>query len=223
VTFSIVARDAGGAFGAVICSSSPAVAARCVHLADGVGGVNSQNITDPRLGPVLLERLRRGDPAPDALRALTEETENIAFRQLLVVDAAGRAAAYSGEHALGVFGHAIGDGVVAGGNLLASAAIPQLMVDRFEDSEGDLELRLLAAAQAAMQAGGEAGPVHSAGLSVVRDAGWRVTDLRVDWTDGDPIAELAGLLEVWLPQRDDYVNRGLNPSAAPTYGVPGDE
>ncbi|BAK33855.1 hypothetical protein MLP_08410 [Microlunatus phosphovorus NM-1] len=223
MTFSIVARDAGGAFGAVICSSSPAVAARCVHLADGVGGVNSQNITDPRLGPVLLERLRRGDPAPDALRALTEETENIAFRQLLVVDAAGRAAAYSGEHALGVFGHAIGDGVVAGGNLLASAAIPQLMVDRFEDSEGDLELRLLAAAQAAMQAGGEAGPVHSAGLSVVRDAGWRVTDLRVDWTDGDPIAELAGLLEVWLPQRDDYVNRGLNPSAAPTYGVPGDE
>lgn len=223
MTFSIVARDAGGAFGAVICSSSPAVAARCVHLADGVGGVNSQNITDPRLGPVLLERLRRGDPAPDALRALTEETENIAFRQLLVVDAAGRAAAYSGEHALGVFGHAIGDGVVAGGNLLASAAIPQLMVDRFEDSEGDLELRLLAAAHAAMQAGGEAGPVHSAGLSVVRDAGWRVTDLRVDWTDGDPIAELAGLLEVWLPQRDDYVNRGLNPSAAPTYGVPGDE
>ncbi len=223
MTFSIVARDAGGAFGAVICSSSPAVAARCVHLADGVGGVNSQNITDPRLGPVLLERLRRGDPAPDALRALTEETENIAFRQLLVVDAAGRAAAYSGEHALGVFGHAIGDGVVAGGNLLASAAIPQLMVDRFEDTQGDLELRLLAAAQAAMQAGGEAGPVHSAGLSVVRDAGWRVTDLRVDWTDGDPIAELAGLLEVWLPQRDDYVNRGLNPSAAPTYGVPGDE
>jgi len=223
VTFSIVARDAGGAFGAVICSSSPAVAARCVHLADGVGGVNSQNITDPRLGPVLLERLRRGDTAPDALRALTEETENIAFRQLLVVDAAGRAAAYSGEHALGVFGHAIGDGVVAGGNLLASAAIPQLMVDRFEDTQGDLELRLLAAAQAAMQAGGEAGPVHSAGLSVVRDAGWRVTDLRVDWTDGDPIAELAGLLEVWLPQRDDYVDRGLNPSAAPTYGVPGDE
>ncbi len=223
MTFSIVARDAGGAFGAVICSSSPAVAARCVHLADGVGGVNSQNITDPRLGPVLLERLRRGDPAPDALRALTEETENIAFRQLLVVDAAGRAAAYSGEHALGVFGHAIGDGVVAGGNLLASAAIPQLMVDRFEDTQGDLELRLLAAAQAAMQAGGEAGPVHSAGLSVVRDAGWRVTDLRVDWTDGDPIAELAGLLEVWLPQRDDYVDRGLNPSAAPTYGVPGDE
>lgn len=223
MTFSIVARDAGGAFGAVICSSSPAVAARCVHLADGVGGVNSQNITDPRLGPVLLERLRRGDTAPDALRALTEETENIAFRQLLVVDAAGRAAAYSGEHALGVFGHAIGDGVVAGGNLLASAAIPQLMVDRFEDTQGDLELRLLAAAQAAMQAGGEAGPVHSAGLSVVRDAGWRVTDLRVDWTDGDPIAELAGLLEVWLPQRDDYVDRGLNPSAAPTYGVPGDE
>ena len=53
MTFSIVARDSTGAFGSAISSSSPAVAARCVHLSDGVGVVNSQNITDPRLGPVL--------------------------------------------------------------------------------------------------------------------------------------------------------------------------
>ena len=31
------------------------------------------------------------------------------------------------------------------------------------------------------------------------------------------------LLDVWLPQRDDYVTRGLDPTAAPSYGVPGDE
>ena len=223
MTFSIVARDASGAFGAAICSSSPAVAARCVHLADGIGGVNSQNITDPRLGATLLERLGRGEAAEQALHAVTSATANIAYRQVLVVDAAGGVAAHSGERALGVFGHVLGTGAVAGGNMLADAAIPQLMVDRFSQVEGDLEVRLLAAAQAAMEAGGEAGPVHSAGLSVVRDAGWRVTDLRVDWTEGDPIGELARLVELWLPQRDDYVTRGIDPSAAPSYGVPGDE
>ena len=58
---------------------------------------------------------------------------------------------------------------------------------------------------------------------MVRDAGWRVTDLRVDWTEADPIAELGGLLELWMPQRDAYVTRALEPAAAPTYGVPGDE
>ncbi|UOQ90517.1 DUF1028 domain-containing protein [Agromyces endophyticus] len=244
MTFSIVARDASGAIGSAICSSSPAVAARCVHLADGVGGVNSQNVTDPRLGPAVLARLAAGDSAAEALAAVVDGREHVEFRQLLVVDAEGRTAVHSGERALGVFAdaqgggarasgasgaadpgasRAIGEGVATGGNMLASADIPQLMVERFEQAEGDLEVRLVAAMRAAIDAGGEAGPVHSAGLSVVRDHGWRVTDLRVDWIDDDPIGELERLVDVWLPQRDDYVTRALDPSAAPSYGVPGDE
>ncbi len=57
---------------------------------------------------------------------------------------------------------------------------------------------------------------------MVREVPWRETDLRVDWHD-EPIAELRRLVELWLPQRDDYVTRGLRPAAAPSYGVPGDE
>lgn len=223
MTFSLVARDASGALGSAICSSSPAVAARCVSLADGVGAVNSQNITDPRLGPLILDRLRDGAAVRAALDAVTAQAADIGFRQLLVVDSAGNAAAHSGDRALGTFGHAVGDGVAAGGNLLAASGIPQRMVDAFDAATGELEHRLLAAMRAAVDAGGEAGPVHSAGLSVVREAGWRVTDLRIDWTEGDPIAELGGLLELWLPQRDAYVTRALDPAAAPSYGVPGDE
>lgn len=223
MTFSIVARDDTGAFGSAISSSSPAVAARCLSLADGVGAVNSQNITDPRLGPLIIERLRAGASAQQALDAVLADAADTAFRQVLVVDAAGGTAVHSGERALGVFGDASGAGAVAGGNMLAAAGIPQLMVDTFERATGDLEHRLLAAMRAAMDAGGEAGPVHSAGLSVVRDAGWRVTDLRVDWTEGDPVAELGDLLERWMPQRDAYVTRALAPDAAPSYGVPGDE
>jgi uncharacterized Ntn-hydrolase superfamily protein len=51
---------------------------------------------------------------------------------------------------------------------------------------------------------------------------WRETDLRVDWSDR-PVHELRELLDLWLPQRDSYVTRGLDPAAAPSYGVPGDE
>ncbi|HEY9308763.1 MAG TPA: DUF1028 domain-containing protein [Microbacterium sp.] len=222
MTFSIVARDASGAFGSAICSSSPAVAARCVHLTDGVGAVNSQNITDPRLGPQLLSRLRDGLSATEALAVIVDASEHIQSRQLLVVDDEGRSAAYSGTQALGIFGDAVADGVAAGGNMLAAAGIPELMVDAYRRAGGDLEWRLLAALRTAIAAGGEAGPVHSAGLAVVRQAGWRVTDLRVDWADR-PIDELEALAAVWMPQRDDYVTRALNPGAAPSYGVPGDE
>lgn len=223
MTFSIVARDDTGAFGSAVCSSSPAVAARCTHLRDGVGVVNSQNVTDPRLGTVLLDALEAGQSAQAALDTVTATTEHIQYRQLLVLGATGPGEIYSGPEALGIVGQAVSDHAVAGGNLLATPDVPETMVEAFEATTGDLEVRLLAAMQAAKDAGGEAGPVHSIGLSVVRDAGWRVTDLRIDWTDNDPIQELAQLLELWLPQRDDYITRGLNPTFAPSYGVPGDE
>jgi hypothetical protein len=52
--------------------------------------------------------------------------------------------------------------------------------------------------------------------------GWRVTDLRADWS-ADPLADLEALLARWLPQRGDYIARALRPQAAPGYGVPGDD
>lgn len=225
MTFSIILRDPDtGEFGAAISSSSPAVAARCVNLADGIGGANTQNVTDPRLGPALIERLRLGDSAEQALASVvaTADPSTIDFRQLLVLDAEGGTAVFSGKRALGTFGSAARKNAVAGGNMLASLAVLDALVDTALSAKGRIEERLYAALQAAIAAGGEEGPVHSAGLSVVADAGWRVTDLRVDWHD-DPIGELGRVLAEWLPQRDDYVSRGLDPTAAPSYGVPGDE
>ena len=64
--------------------------------------------------------------------------------------------------------------------------------------------------------------MHSAGLVIVDAVAWPVADLRVDWHD-EPIHELARPLEVWKPQLDAYVARALDPTQAPSYGVPGDE
>jgi uncharacterized Ntn-hydrolase superfamily protein len=75
----------------------------------------------------------------------------------------------------------------------------------------------------AMAAGGEAGPVHSAALKVVDDHTWPIVDLRIDWADEDPIDKLNSLWQAYRPQMQDYVTRALNPTAAPSYGVPGDE
>jgi len=86
----------------------------------------------------------------------------------------------------------------------------------------DLGERLLAALAEGLRAGGEAGPVHSAGLVIVNDVPWPVTDLRVDWSE-DPVAELATLWLLWRPQADAYRLRALDPEAAPSYGVPGDQ
>lgn len=205
-----------------VTSSSPAVAARCIHLRPGIGGASSQNITDPRLGTALLDALELGRVAVDALAEVLEGHELTEYRQLTVLDLAGNAATFSGAQTLGVHHERVGVQVVAAGNLLADPRVIDSVIEGFESSAGELEQRLVAALEAGQAAGGEAGPVHSAGLAVVREVAWRVTDLRVDWSN-DPLDDLRVLLDLWLPQRDAYVTRGLDPTAAPSYGVPGDE
>jgi len=209
-------------FGVVVSSSSPAVAARCAHARAGVGAVTTQNVTDPRLGPRLLDAMQRGMGAREALAGVVAGAEFAEYRQLTAVDQVGSVASYSGERTLGTYRAVEGEGVVAAGNLLASPDVPAAMVGAFMAREqDDLGDRLVYALGMGLAAGGEEGPVHSAGLVLVDRVPWYVADLRVDWSD-DPIGDLAKLWELWKPQMNDYLTRALNPSAAPGYGVPGD-
>lgn len=221
MTFSIVANcHATGMIGIAISSSSPAVAARCVHVRAGVGAVATQNITDPALGYRGLELMATGHSAGAALAEL-QASPHIAFRQLVLVDSHGTTAVRSGDRTLGVHAEARGEGVAAAGNLLASTAVPQRMVEAYLVARGPLPERLLQALEAGLAAGGEAGPVHSAGLVVVEKVAWPVVDLRVDWHEA-PVARLRKLWTVYAPQQEDYVRRALDPEAAPSYGVPGE-
>lgn len=221
MTFSILARDDSGAVGMAVTSSSPAVAARCLHLRSGVGGVASQNITDPRYGPLLLEALAAGHSPDKALDDLLSSDETAPYRQVSVVDTNGTTAAHSGNRTLGRHAAIESDGAIVAGNLLANDEIPQRMMDAYQAAEGELETRLLAGMLAGEKAGGEEGDLSSCGLAVTRQAGWNETDLRVD-AHPRPLQELDRLLQLWLPQRDNYVTRGIEPQQAPAYGVPGD-
>lgn len=224
MTFSLVARDpATGAFGIVICSSSPAVASRCAHTRATVGVVASQNVTNPALGSLVLESLAAGNDAAAAVDAALAHEQFPDYRQLTVVDSRGNTAVHSGARSLGVHTHAEGDQAVAAGNLLADEAVIAALLHGYAESGSDsFEGRLLDGFGAAVAAGGEAGPVHSAGLKVVDDVEWPVTDLRVDFAD-DPLAELTALWQIWQPQKADYRIRALDPTSAPSYGVPGDK
>ena len=224
MTFSLVARCAEtGMFGMAISSSSPAVAARCAFARAGVGAVASQNVTDPSLGPLALDLMAQGLSAPDAVAEVVRQGRFIDYRQVLAVDAQGRTAIHSGPNSLGIWTQAQGPDVASGGNMLANDGVPQAIVDGFLSARGHIGDRLIAAMRAGLAAGGEAGPVHSAGLKIVDKVSWPVADLRVDWTEACPIQELADLWDIYKPQLDAYVQRALDPRAAPSYGVPGDE
>ncbi|MBA3909506.1 MAG: DUF1028 domain-containing protein [Rhodobacter sp.] len=223
MTFSIVARCARtGQFGMAISSSSPAVAARCAHVRAGVGAVASQNITDPALGPLVLDRLEAGLDAAAALAAVTVGRAHIDYRQLLVIDRNGHTAIHSGAKVLGIWNEAQGKDCAAGANLLANDAIPDRMVAAFEAAKGQLAERLMQTLEVGLLAGGEAGPVRSAGLKVADRLSWPLVDLRIDWADA-PIQMLRAAWNSYAPQMQAYVQRAENPTQAPSYGVPGDE
>jgi uncharacterized Ntn-hydrolase superfamily protein len=222
MTFSIAARSSDGAeFGIAISSSSPAVAARCVHVRAGIGAVISQNVSDPALGVAVLDRLQDGADASDALTGALAATPFAQWRQLAVVPPSGIPVVHTGARGLGIHAAAVGADAAAAGNMLADAHLPQAMLDMFAATDGGLAVRLLAALAAGLAAGGEAGPVYSAGLVVVRNLSWPIIDLRVDWHD-DPIGQLQFLWTVYAPQAEDYVVRALDPTTAPSFGVPGD-
>src|SRR5215813_5428001 len=203
MTFSLVGRCARtGMLGVAVTSSSPAVAARCAWARAHVGAVATQNVTDPALGPQVLDRIESGRSAADAQ---------------------GRTASYSGARTLGRHSSRAGNDCLATGNLLADERVTAAMVQAFEQRPQDhLAERLLDALRAGQGAGGEEGPVRSCGLVVVDKVAWPVTDLRIDWHD-DPITELERLWTMWRPQEAGYVRRALDPTSAPSYGVPGDE
>lgn len=223
MTFSLAARcTRTGRFGIVISSSSPAVAARCAHVRAGVGAVCTQNITDPRLGTRLLDMMEHGASAPAAMAKLVAGEALIEYRQLTAVDNEGRTASFSGGRTLGRYHIVEGECAVAAGNLLAAPEVLEAMIAAFAGApELDLGDRRIDALCAVLGAGGEEGPVHSAGLLIAGEVAWPIADLRVDWSD-DPIGELSQAWDIWKPQMDDYIVRALNPSGAPGYGVPGD-
>ena len=223
MTFSIVARcSRTGMFGVAISSSSPAVAARCSYAQAGVGAVASQNVTDPSLGPKALDLMARGATASEAVEITMRTAQHREYRQVLAVDAQGVSAIYSGSKALGLWAEARDKDVACAGNLLANEKVIAAMIDSFRASQGHLGDRLMTALRAALKAGGEAGPVRSAGLKLVRDVSWPVADLRCDWSEDCPIEQLARVWDIYSPQLESYVTRAINPLDAPSYGVAGD-
>lgn len=225
MTFSIIGRCAEtGQLGIAISSSSICVGARCPWVRAGVGVVATQNVTLPALGPQILDLLADGalEPQQAMDRALRANGWS-QYRQVSVIDSQGRSACFTGAEALGLHQALAGEQCVAAGNMLANPQVIETMVRAFENAPGVLAERLLRAMRAGQDAGGEAGPVHSAALTVVGDLLWPIVDLRVDWADEEPIAQLESLWQSYRPQMQDYLTRALDPTAAPSYGVPGDE
>lgn len=209
-------------FGIAITTSSICVGSRCVWARAHVGAIATQNITDPRLGSLGLDLMARGFGAESTLEQLVRAGPYPEYRQIAVVDSWGGVAHHSGAKTLGLHNVATATGCVAAGNLFKSKDIPRAMVEGFgAKPDAHLAERLLSGLEAGLAAGGEVGPVRSAGLYVVDQVPWPICDLRVDWHEA-PVAKLRRIWTLYRPQMPEYLTRALDPRSAPAYGVAGE-
>ena len=201
-TFSIVAYDRATAdLGVAVASKFPAVGALVPWARAGVGAVATQALANLDYGSRGLEMLALGFSAPQVREKLVETDALRDDRQLGIVDAQGRAAAWTGQKCFAYAGHSVGDSYAVQGNILAGRHVIEAMARAYEQARGSLAERLLAALEAGDAAGGDRRGKESAALLVVRkNAGYggvgdRWIDLRVD-DHPEPVRELRRLLEV---------------------------
>ena len=224
MTFSLVARcERTGMLGRAVASSSPAVAARCSYTRADVGAVSSQNVTDPSLGVLTLNLLEKGLSATEVIDQIKTTANHLDYRQILVIDSKGGTAIHSGNNSLGIWSEAKGVNVLSAGNLLANPEVSRAIVEKFQNTSGHLGERLITSLQGGLEAGGEAGPIHSAGMKISHKVSWPIVDLRCDWSEDCPIKKLDEAWKVYKPLVNDYLQRALDPTKAPSYGVPGDQ
>lgn len=193
MTWSIIARDRKGALGVAVASRFFAVGALCPYARGNVGAVSTQALVNPGYGPAGLDLLARGLAPSAVVDALIAGDPGRAVRQVHVMDARGRSAAYTGDQCVGWCGHINGDGYSIAGNMLAGAGVLEATAEAFRaQAQVDFALRLITAMDAGEAAGGDKRGRQAAALRIVTTEDYPLLDLRVDDHD-DPLAELRRL------------------------------
>ncbi len=206
-TFSIVGRDPeNGDLGVAVQSKFFAVGAVVPWARAGVGAIATQSWTNTTYGSKGLKLLEDGLNAQQALDQLVDSDDGRSQRQVGIIDADGKVANYTGDECLEWAGAHSGGDYSAQGNLLVSGAVVDAMGQAFEETEGELAEKLMAALIAGQEKGGDRRGQQAAALLVVRENGGeggfndRYIDLRVD-DHKQPIKELRRLLKIQLSMR----------------------
>ena len=214
-TFSILGYDpATGEVGAAVQSRVFSVGNGVLWAEADAGVAATQAIVDVSYGPKAIAYLKAG-LAPNAIvaRILAEDPDprpadwTKEGRQFAVMNAKGEVAVHTGPKASTWAGHKVGKYCSAQGNILAGPAVVENMVKAFEETQGHLSLRLLAALEAGQAAGGDTRGMQSAAILIVKKDGgvWLHNDvvLRLQVDDNpEPIKELRRLVEKAAEQRE---------------------
>jgi uncharacterized Ntn-hydrolase superfamily protein len=216
MTWSIIARDASGAFGVAIATRFFAVGSLCPHAQSGVGALSTQALMNPHYGAQGLAMLRDGVAAPEVVKRLIAPDEGREQRQVHVIDSAGRIGQHTGRQCVDWCGAVSGDGYSVAGNMLANDRVVRETAKSFQGSRKAFAERLIAALEAGQAAGGDKRGKQSAALLIYSTEDYPELSLRVD-DHTEPLMELRRLYDKAHERFIPFMRCG--PSKARPWGV----
>lgn len=226
MTYTIAARcPTSGKLGMAIATYSLVAGQLCRGMQANIGIAITQAFPRQANHSTALRLLGAGFSAAHVLQILQADDPHAEYRQTCVIGRSGRPAVFTGTQARGWAGHFVGEDFAAFGNVLADQRVLDAMCEAFTRRTDDalLEDRLLAAIEAARDAGGQAGrsghlPERSAAIVVVDREDYPELDLRVDFHPA-AVDELRRLHEAYRPYHAYYRLR----ATAPGTGLPQEE
>lgn len=208
-TFSIVAVDPGtGVCGAAVASRYPKVGKVVPYVRPGVGAFCTQHWTNPPWGEKALDLLEEGHGSEEVLGLLLKDDERRDKRQLAIIDMQGRAANRNPARTdpSGIYWGAMsGRFYACQGNTLTGRKVVIAMAQAYEETEGSLTDRLMAALVAADCAGGDHRGRLAAGIRVAKsghEGHW--FELYVDESDHAVIDLLNKYVETNHPAKGSW-------------------
>jgi uncharacterized Ntn-hydrolase superfamily protein len=217
MTWSIVARDATGAFGVAVASRFFAVGALCPHAASGIGALSTQALVNPLYAPAALDAMARNEDPDEIVRMLARADPGCDHRQVHLIDRAGRIAAHTGAACIDWCGHRAGAGYSVAGNMLVGARVLDATAVAYEGNPAlPFAERLIVALEAGERAGGDKRGKQAAAVIVHTTEAYPTLDLRVD-DHAEPIVELRRLYDVSLERFQPFV--ACLPTASDPTGI----
>jgi len=221
MTFTVIAHcERTGKAGFCQATSTPAVGWRCTDVVPGRGVVSVQAHGDYRLLQRAIRLLHDGCQPDEVLREVQAADAYAPYRQIAILDFAGRVAVATGPKARAWAGEIVGNRYVVSGNVLVGQQVLQAMEEAFVRSGSEeLEERLLRAVEAGRDAGGQPEGQTSCALVVYAEHAFPIVNLRVD-VALEPVGEMRRILDWFKPLIPYYVSRTLDPSSvAPKKAV----
>ena len=202
-TFSIVAMDPQtDEWGVAVASRVPDVGYIVPWVKADVGAVASQALSNPYIGPRVLEELEAGKSANEALKIVLAMDTIPEDRQIGIVDKHGNSISHTGTTTNAWAGHKTAPYVAVQGNILTGPEVVDSMFAVFQRTDGPLAERLLLALEAGEMAGGDSRGKQSASIIVMTKRGGylgvddRLVDLKVV-DNPEPVQELRRQYELW--------------------------